>query len=266
MALIAPDGFNHWISNRDFTFAWWWWYFDSDRLPAREQVLRVARVYETAAEQTGILRPMIKGESGEFIPLKDATGLSFCEHLEQGLSQLDATGKTEKTPLIFYPSRIAFYDENADIVEQYIDDLEPLLMRLRPDKADKHYIVRHYMHPYPAVGDSYQCMLLTLLRYGQRKRFRTYKSQPPGRRAYIGFRLQSDIWFGKVWGFMEDRDNYDVWYDNLDLAERHTPRLNQFLQAIHDVFQEIEGQRDMDTSESLILYRPLISETGITLD
>ena len=49
--------------------------------------------------------------------------------------------------------------------------------------------------------------------------------------------LETDLWFPRVIGFLEDvPDEEDTpdWYDNSEVAHRHTPRLNAFLADVHE--------------------------------
>lgn len=87
---------------------------------------------------------------------------------------------------------------------------------------------------------------------------------------YFTISLETDIWFPRVVGFNDDRDDI-VWYDNSALAGRHTPRLNRFLAAVRDAAValggawsvEVDNQRYADQVEATGILLP---PPGITVD
>jgi hypothetical protein len=57
------------------------------------------------------------------------------------------------------------------------------------------------------------------------------------------------------------------WYDNSELALRHTPRLNRFLRRVKELTLEYGGRWELsDDQKNDIYYWPMLSEDGIILD
>lgn len=89
-----------------------------------------------------------------------------------------------------------------------------------------------------------------------------------GTRAHIRFRLLSDIWFPWVYGIGLDlSSDLHKRFDNRELAQYHTPRLNRFLAAVREATQAIGGQWYLDTDrDSLRADRFLVDDDGTPRD
>ena len=85
----------------------------------------------------------------------------------------------------------------------------------------------------------------------------------------IEIRLDTDIWFPSVMGFDEplpDVGDPPDSYDNRALAERHTPRLNAFLDAAAREVAAIGGRWEMmDVDGIAVNYCDQWDERGIEL-
>jgi hypothetical protein len=87
----------------------------------------------------------------------------------------------------------------------------------------------------------------------------------------IWISLYTDIWFPQVLGFAEpglsDRMQSREFFDNRPLAERHTPRLNRFFQAVRGaaIVAGATWEIDRDNDARYDLYREMYSAEGIHL-
>jgi hypothetical protein len=96
-------------------------------------------------------------------------------------------------------------------------------------------------------------------------------------RCYLNIELKSDIWFPVVKGSLEKKVGiwhvfgsdesayYEGGFDNRELANRHTPRLNRFLSAIAAKFTEMGGEWSIGEHVDP-KYREQMTLTGIKLD
>ena len=55
-------------------------------------------------------------------------------------------------------------------------------------------------------------------------------------------------------------------YDNRELANYHTPRLNKFLSESHQIASSYGAKWKLDTTEGVPLYAQMCSTLGVRLD
>jgi hypothetical protein len=80
----------------------------------------------------------------------------------------------------------------------------------------------------------------------------------------VGFSIHSTIWL--PWfssRFQDDMEYADLYFDNSELATRHTPRLNQFLLAVREKTQAIGAEWSLDHN---VLGPRAVSVTGVNID
>ncbi|MDH5181555.1 MAG: hypothetical protein OEZ39_15745 [Gammaproteobacteria bacterium] len=81
----------------------------------------------------------------------------------------------------------------------------------------------------------------------------------------IRFSLYSDIWFPWVAGFLEECFNVHRPHENHDLAQCHTPRLNQFISSVADSTRKYNGKWSLDLEDSRVMAW-MLSDDGVILD
>jgi hypothetical protein len=117
---------------------------------------------------------------------------------------------------------LCYYDRADQLVERTVTDLGAVLASLEPVPGS---IAKAFMTHYPAVrirGRRY-----TSVRQG----IPIDRSAHPLPAAVL-IAIHSDIWFPWVFGSAHPLHDYVRMFDNRDLANRHTPRLNAFLREV----------------------------------
>jgi hypothetical protein len=146
-------------------------------------------------------------------------------------------------------SHICYYDTNHQIVESEVAHLDKLLNRLHPNPYSSYWINRGS----PLSITSYFPVEL----------------ENEKRTNHLIIRLESDIWFSKVMGLLEeypaDRDDMAM-YDNRELAACHTPRLNRFIESIRAAALSMDAEWNLVMDDYCWRYQPMLTETGIKLD
>lgn len=162
-------------------------------------------------------------------------------------------GHINMLPFQSYPIYSSYYDRNNILASDYVDDLGLLLSRLRPDSGNQ-YNLRHGQfdaEPPIKFGSSY---------------YRDSNTRIP---YTFTIRLRSDVWYPYVYGYLGKKHgtiNSSALFDNRELANRHTPRLNRFLAKLRERAME-QGYTWILVDYELVYkhYRPYITETGINL-
>lgn len=134
-------------------------------------------------------------------------------------SHVRTAARTGKVPLLLRrredpePSGVVAVFRDDGIVEVVTSDLGMLLSELRPKRYRK--VVRG-APPVVVVGGSYDV--------------------DRAEEICVSVRLDTDIWFPRVCGMHDDLDEdmeeFPEFYDNAELARRHTPRFNLFLREV----------------------------------
>jgi hypothetical protein len=158
-------------------------------------------------------------------------------------------------------TRICYYDINGDIVERHQDKLGETLRQLHDGNDIR--IFKEFANANEniiCIDDEWLMHRIGLSNY----------------EPYFEIELPTDIWFPQVSGELERkswaRGNphfMDIFYrggfDNRELANLHTPRLNRFLVAIAEKVVEMGGEWTMN-EDTLDMYCKMMTSTGIRLD
>jgi hypothetical protein len=127
-------------------------------------------------------------------------------------------------PELWAPARIAFY-RDEEIVEEEVGDVGALLRELRPDKIESARMFMRSASPVSVMGKSVDVN--------------------DDREVRVQVRLDTDIWFPRVMGMLEDMPEDELkpdFFNNRELAERHTPRLNLFLNELRECATALGGR------------------------
>lgn len=160
--------------------------------------------------------------------------------------------------LVRTPGRVCFYDSRGEMVEEEVENSGRLLASLRPqDVAEAGSRCMASMAPLTVMGEK----VYTGNGHGPND-----AAQRPIR---VKVSLQTDIWFPRVLGILEDvfpAPNEEGMYDNRELALCHTPRLNRFLAGVQELVTEAGGEWELLAPEgSAEHYAGMVSENGISL-
>jgi hypothetical protein len=181
----------------------------------------------------------------------------YLENLHQGDSSRILTERFKISTLPEYAHRlqavtkISCYKLNGKLTDMYVDktELEWFSRRyhqgLFPDKS-------RYGRGYLSSGS---CINF----------FEQLDPEYSPDRCCVDIELCSDIWFPRVEGYVEIGRGYKKGYDNSELANRHTPRLNRFLEAIANQVIKMGGEWSI-SSDVDPRYRERMTLTGIKLD
>lgn len=182
----------------------------------------------------------------------DAREESFEEYL------LARVRESERLPLfpedqapgkeLWTPARLAFYRDSA-CVEEDVGDVGGLLRELRPDRIETAGMFMRRASPVTVCGGSFP------LDWTESAR--------------VVIRLDTDIWFPSVMGMLEalvEEGEQPESYDNRELAARHTPRLNAFLEELRGTVLDLGGTwGKIEVSGVGVNYAHLWNERGIEL-
>ena len=151
-------------------------------------------------------------------------------------------------PELWTPARIAFY-RDEEIVEAEVGDVGALLRELRPDKIGTAGMFMRSASPVSVMGSSVDVN--------------------DDQEVRIQVRLDTDIWFPRVMGMLEDIPEDELkpdFYDNRELAKRHTPRLNAFLNELRRSAVALGGRWEVLEVDGIgVNYADQWDETGIHL-
>jgi hypothetical protein len=163
-------------------------------------------------------------------------------------------------------TKISYYDKDGKLMDKYMGkrDFGRFLYNYHLGSLGKNqhsYNEREFLYPY------YGCLDL----------FNQLIPRSGTEHCSVKITLTSDIWFPIVDGYLErkvrvntdfgadEKARYQGGFDNRELANRHTPRLNRFLSAIAAKVTEMGGEwsigEDVDPK-----YKEQMTLTGIKLD
>ena len=149
-------------------------------------------------------------------------------------------------------ARCAWFNDQDDIIEEFTTDLGTVLRSLQPEPGA--IWTRHMSSWSPVairggvteISDREPCSLLTDI--------------------HLGIATFTDIWFPFVLGIAHLSHDGERFFDNRDLARRHTPRLNRFVSSVADLIIASGGTWAIDDGVIAPQMRPWVSERGILLD
>jgi hypothetical protein len=149
---------------------------------------------------------------------------------------------------LWTPARISFYRDD-EIVEAEVGDVGALLRELRPNDLEAAGMFMRSAAPVTVRGSSVGI--------------------DDDQEVLIQVRLDTDLWFPRVMGMLEavpeDEPKPDF-YDNHELAERHTPRLNAFLNELRHSATALGGRWEMIEVDGVgVNYAEQWDESGIHL-
>ena len=126
---------------------------------------------------------------------------------------------------------LCYYDRDDRLVERIVPDLGAVLASLEPVPDS---IPNGFMKHYPAVR-------ITGKRYsGVCEGIPVDRSSHPHPVAVL-VAIHSDIWFPWTFGSAHPQADHIRMFDNRELANCHTPRLNSFLREIGRAAREVGG-------------------------
>jgi hypothetical protein len=241
---------NHWITFDKDIIARWGAFLPAPHGDVSCLVEFAHRLAEAGAHEDVYRIVRLPGST----PFDANVGKSFRDHL------LDIAAQTGRLPLwpaearpgpegTLTPARLAFFDGER-IAEEQVDDAGALLRRLRPEDARPQRMFMRSVSPLTVLGG--------------------FVPVAYDREVRVQIRLDTDIWFPKVMGLLDDPpeegDRPDS-VDNAALAQRHTPRLNRFLRAVREATLELGGRwGQLETDGLGMNYADLCREDGIALD
>jgi hypothetical protein len=212
---------------------------------ARYQVLKIieAPLLGYTAEHGGELGPLLSKlyQEHHVVDLFGFTGAAMAPGHPQS-STAQAT--------------LSWYDVNGRVVEGACTDLGALLARFEPaPDAFPLDCLRHY----PPVR-------VTGRRLEYPPGSREPKNAPLDWPPEVRFSIHSDIWFPWCFGLTHPEFDYKRMFDNRELAGRHTPRLNAFLEAVEAKTLELGGSWQIDSDEIGTGMSPWLTAHGIDLE
>jgi hypothetical protein len=197
--------------------------------------------------------------------------MPFLEVLHSGIAgtkvedQLVADNLPEYIRSIKGMTKVSYYEKDGQLVDKYLgeQDLGRFLYNYHLGSLGDYQrdYRKEFLHPYCGCLEFYDRLIP--------------EYDPEG--CHLHITLASDIWFPVVKGFMEkkvsiinhfradDTAAYEGGFDNRELANRHTPRLNRFLSAIAAKVTEMGGEWSIKEHEGSE-YREQMTLTGIKLD
>jgi hypothetical protein len=246
---------------------WEQWAFAKELLRAGQEE-GIYRIISTVAEKPK------RNETATYGRYEISSGQSYNDNVEQILREQGKLRFFNDLGYSLASTRVCHYDLQGKIVETDIPvegyRFSELLCGLRPD-IDQEENRLYLSSSYPPI------------------QLRNYAGMG------FGISTNTDIWFPKLLGFMEDnteqpeimerdewgrylvdencnpilKPGWEVmvhWYDNQELAERHTPRFNNFIQRVKQLVLTYGGTWKIDKEACMEGYRPQWNEDGIVLD
>ena len=151
-------------------------------------------------------------------------------------------------------ARLSWFDRDDRIVEASTADLATVLALAQPVPGA---IPRSLMAP----GYSPVAFSGWRLHYSDHRILVT----TPIHRATFGCALHSDIWFPYVLGHAHPKGDLEHWFDNRQLAERHTPRLNAFVERCAALVEKAGARWYVEPSESDRTVAQFVHSRGIDM-
>jgi hypothetical protein len=287
---------NYWVVKNKYEFAAWGAEFPQGIMhEPREMLLFLQRVLEVAEREEifRVIRAPYK--TSKYDPKAQAHllaldpkleyrwqpgGLTYGQFLEQVLVE---TGKLiffhqmERSPgtipeyRVIAPARLSYYDIDGGLRDEEVEDIGELLRQVRPTQGDlpnywPELSEEEILEEKKSIDKTYKSSCSAILFSGSM----VSKDNEIDYGSYLFINLFTDIWFPKVGGFLEDQPVlYEdrVFYDNSELALRHTPRLNRFLANVRDITLEMGGTWHVDKDGyPTSRYEEQFNEDGIILD
>ncbi|MDW8214022.1 MAG: hypothetical protein RMJ55_10725 [Roseiflexaceae bacterium] len=224
---------NRWVMDNDGMVRW-----VADLSPALSRPAALLDWFATVLEAA---------ETEEIWQVREAAslGYAFAEHgpLAPFLArQYAQTGVIDLGDFTYfgpnrYLTRLAYFDDQDQVVEALVDDLGRLMLQLHPPEAEKEFLGLCYPG-LPAL--EIRGPLLDTRRPA--RSCNTLR----GTEIRVYFQLYSDIWFPWVPGMIDEAYDLNKRFDNRALARVHTPRLNRVLAVARAATERLGGRWFLD--------------------
>ena len=257
-------------------------------LAEQEKVFRVVRT------ATGRI-PQDRYPEKYWVYQAQPDGPTYSQFLEEAFSETgeivfsrqicSSPGFVDKDLWVYAATLLSYYDRNGQLVEREVDNLGALLRQLRPaeelinpELPEKNKLSeKKLIESYQAHGSAIffrSSKGSDLVRWEELETWnnlpeevRKDKDEPSVSKAYLVIEIYSDIWLPKVLGVLDDvLPNDPPLHDNRELALRHTPRLNRFLQGVKKLIEQRGGTWEADECDTSRYYTEMIGDEGIILD
>ena len=233
-------GKNYWTTLKNSAAACWFVTLPSVGSGGVEKLLRFASGLLEAGEQENVYR-VVQTDASK--PFTETHKYSYVEHLVEVMERTNIlplfSGEGGLIPIgngqLQALSKVCYYDLSGSLIEAEITDLGLLLKQLRPEKVEHSIGYMSHIAPITVSG-------LTKIDV------QNTRNNP----VYISIKLETDIWFPWVVGFLEDCEpplSLNDMFDNRELALQHTPRLNRFLSSVFNLVQELDGEWELSESD-----------------
>ncbi|MCA9676266.1 MAG: hypothetical protein H6708_32590 [Kofleriaceae bacterium] len=201
-----------------------------------------------------VLRVLQLGEEHGVYQCSSSTSEEIGNHLQARWSQ-------DRTVEFFrwrahdaFGAHLSWFDRAGELTDGPVGDLGKLSRVLEPTPDSIFRIWKEMGVPPLEV-------------YGGRIEYQGTPLTPTARgRARAAVFLHSDIWFPFVAGSAHPWADGQHWFDNRELASRHTPRLNRFLAAAQELVILSGGMWELLDDDCNPRYLPWIGPDGIQLD
>lgn len=149
-------------------------------------------------------------------------------------------------------ARLSWYDRQDRLVDGDVEDLGALLMGLQPVEGAISRFDADSWAPVVVSGSR--------LDYSSGRLKRTIDEQ------IMTFSIYSDIWFPFVLGEAHPSCDGQRYFDNRELALRHTPRLNAYLSAVAQAVTARGGAWSVESDSVARTMAAWVTEQGVVLD
>ncbi|NEQ54043.1 MAG: hypothetical protein F6K11_28580 [Leptolyngbya sp. SIO3F4] len=129
-------------------------------------------------------------------------------------------------------SKVAWFDASGKCVESVCSNLAIVLQNLEPIEGAIPAGFMKHLPPVRITGPR--------VTYDNGSAVGSSK-HIPDHPIMIYFAIHSDIWFPWIYGSAHPLCDYKHMFDNHELAQRHTPRLNKFLRDVSAIVRDIGG-------------------------
>ncbi|MGB3205942.1 MAG: hypothetical protein WBB28_13210 [Crinalium sp.] len=249
---------NYWATEKPgFSFASWEiiLQYPSDK-NSMNKLLNLYKKISEVGEENDIYRVIEKPYKFEDLPT-----YKYANYLEKFFlleNQLCSIGGGSFVEFDRY-SKIAYYDRDNNLKENYIKDVGSLMIETR--NIDIEMTPDRFMRKTPPIYIS----------EGYISDVNNYSNHLDTINIYVD--LYTDIWFPWLVGILENDDcathsiSHSVLskaYDNRELAHHHTPRLNKFLSEVYRLVLDYGGEWEI--GEEYSPYKKMFTEAGIIVD
>jgi hypothetical protein len=256
------DRTNRWISNTAPLLEWDAVFPPPKSLADVERLLHLTMAVLEVGEREAVYRV---SQTEGYSPLQafdSSTRCTYAQHVEKiffetgDLLPMSSMSSDYKISGEF--SKICYYDQAGEIVEEEVDSLGEILKRTRQDVESMPHRMAVGIAPVKIYGNE----------LGGKAGFWTPERYHPFFETTFTVQLFTDIWFPQVIGFAESdygKEREEEGYDNRELALCHTPRFNRFLLSVRQLVLDYGGTWSIGDDVG-VGYGHAITENGIILE